>query len=360
VVSEAQYVARGIAGIRAVLEEQSAVVWPEVEARLSDYRHTSITTRVDPHHLTTAKSGLLKAGFLRYAPTVRTRGGREISILQLGDETDRQRRIADAAARKRLLYARYLGWSSGTDTKPGIIGPGLETVLHASLLKVSPFVGLRIENPVSGDTSTLAGVELPADLGSLDNGATWIDPNNGRRFAYPMEAKNLRDWLYPTSQEVFQLLEKAAYVAMGDPKHEVVPVLVCRRVQKTLVRMAADLGFHVIDVKRQYILPTRFKNSESENRKLHEVRSGLGFLDLTPSDAPDDTVIKQFRSVLPAYASRRADRWRTYGMQFMDLYPSLRRDSSRQRRSDVVNSIRQAMRGEPNPYDGERDADRGW
>lgn len=46
----------------------------------------------------------------------------------------RRRAFETAAARKRLLYARYLGWAEGSGREPGrLISPAAERVLHATL-----------------------------------------------------------------------------------------------------------------------------------------------------------------------------------------------------------------------------------
>lgn len=351
------YVEHGLAAARSVFFSELAVVWPELEARLSDARHPASPFTLDPHILTEVKRRLLKNGEIAYARVVETRG-REVGLLHSTDLRGRTGELEGVLQRKRLLYGRYLGWSTGTPSRPGVIGPGLERVLHASVLQASPRIGLRLENPLSGNTSVLAGSRLAHSDGSLDHGATWID-DDGNRFAFPVEAKNLREWLYPSSQEPFQLLAKAVDLSAQLPHHRVVPILVCRRAQKTLFRFAADLGFHVIPLAHQYIVPTRFTDPD-ELRRLNEVRSELAFLDLTPSAAPDRRIVKQFSETLPKVAVDRSERWATYGVTFVDEYIRLRTETSGQIRGAILATIRDAMRGEPNAYDGEEDEDRGW
>jgi hypothetical protein len=105
--TKAEWVAQGEAAVVALLEREHAVVWPaEVVAKLSDG-----PGRVDPHHLTTAVNNLT-FGLTIESVAAPTRGGGQISVLALVDRSGRQRAFEDATARKRLLYARYLNWSS--------------------------------------------------------------------------------------------------------------------------------------------------------------------------------------------------------------------------------------------------------
>jgi hypothetical protein len=51
---------------------------------------------------------------------------------EAGDDLEvRERVTEDTAARKRLLYARYLGWTSGTRSGQGLISLSAERIAHA-------------------------------------------------------------------------------------------------------------------------------------------------------------------------------------------------------------------------------------
>src|SRR5664280_1031077 len=82
-----------------------AVVWPEVEAKISDQPWPGLGTKVDPHHLTTAKAEMVRAGLLT-STTAATRGGRRVSVWHRPVERGAARAVTDASARKRLLHAR--------------------------------------------------------------------------------------------------------------------------------------------------------------------------------------------------------------------------------------------------------------
>ncbi|MER5917830.1 hypothetical protein ABT124_48000 [Streptomyces sp. NPDC001982] len=159
----------------------------------------------------------------------------------MSDTHRRQRAVTAAAARKRLLQARYLGWASGTKSGgTGVIGPALESVVHASLVQVAPH-GYRLVRPEGGgDISQLLGAPVP--IGPLDNAAllTVLDHQTFRptgTYWTLIEAKNLRLCIYPIHPELHQLLAKSASLQVANPGVSFVPVLVCRRAHYLTFRM---------------------------------------------------------------------------------------------------------------------------
>src|SRR5918995_224991 len=65
-----------------------------------------------------------------------TRGGSQVETIQPTDVAGRRTSIDRAAARKRLLYARFRGWSQASDRYPrGQIGPAGEDATRAAILR---------------------------------------------------------------------------------------------------------------------------------------------------------------------------------------------------------------------------------
>jgi hypothetical protein len=195
VPDEAVYVERGRKSILTVLQAEHAVVCAELEARVSEHGVADFG-RIDPNHVTTAVNDLMHADLLARV-TSATRGGRKIPIVFRTDPGARVKSVQSAAARKRLLSGRYLGWASGTEKTPGVIGPAMEHSVHASLLAAAPAHGFRVENVDTGQTSSLMGAEMPKPLGPLDNAFSFADPETRSWSAVPVEVKSLRDWLFP-------------------------------------------------------------------------------------------------------------------------------------------------------------------
>lgn len=101
------------AAVLDVLAEHHAVVHPELEARIAEANFSGASGNLDPHHVTNALRELRDAGAIEWV-NGSTRGGRDVQTIQPTDRRRRATKIDTAAARKRLLLARYNGWSQGT------------------------------------------------------------------------------------------------------------------------------------------------------------------------------------------------------------------------------------------------------
>jgi hypothetical protein len=299
------YIAFGERALGELVEREHAFVWAEAEAKIADRRWEGLPVSVDPHHLTRARFNLLRQGVLEEVEST-TRGGRTVTVYIPADLKGRNRAVQDAAARKRLLEARYLGWASGSKASGGgIIGPAGEAIVHASLIEAAPY-GYRLINPGSGEVRTMLGAQVPG--GSLDNGAflTVIDAQtltpDPRPYVVLIEVKNVRGWIYPSHHELHQLLNKAAALQNAHPRRSFLPVLVCARAHYLTNLMAEHMGFYVISMKRQYIRPS------VEERLLEEVREELGYL-LEAHESAVPAMVRHFTTTLQGVAPRTADRW---------------------------------------------------
>lgn len=201
---EDEYLALARQSLLDLLDTERAVVWSEVEAKLT--RETrSNEDAVYPHHLTTAKIQLIYEERIQSEKTL-TRGGHEIETFTLANITGQTTRVARAAARKRLLMARYRGWASGTSTYPhGLIGPAGEATVRKAIIDSG---ALAVTTPGAGEVSK---VLLTTLTGPLDSGG-WLPVLDNRGLPLPngmvyvpIEMKNVRDWLYPQAAELYQL-----------------------------------------------------------------------------------------------------------------------------------------------------------
>jgi hypothetical protein len=254
-VDKAYYIQLGVDAIMQMVAQEHALIWSEVEAKAADRRWEGVGRRVDPHNLSAARLRLRGKGLIAES-TATTRGGRSIPVLHMADLRRRRRAFEDAAKRKRLLQARYLSWAVGSPGRPGLFGPGGEKVLHQSLLEAAPH-GYRLIKPEGGGVAELFNEPVP--VGPIDNVAIVQVLNDvgvpiGSVVAL-FEVKNIRDWIYPRSSELHQLLDKAAQLQLSHPGLSFMPVLVCRRVHTTAIYMARDLGFQVLQSYNQFIQP---------------------------------------------------------------------------------------------------------
>lgn len=322
--------------ILELVERELALIVPaEVAAKLSDRPVLTLPPRVrgiDVHHLQPAWNELVRNGRLQRIDE-HTRGGRRISVITPGDHTGRTRAISDAAARKRLLHARYLSWASGSPSTPGIIGPAGERIVHQALSAAAP-TGYRLVNPAgSGQTTALFGQPVP--VGPLDNAAHLLtldaDGMPAGTITVLIEVKNVRQTLYPGDDEVHQLLDKAAQLQLRHPNHAFLPVLVCRSAHHTTINLANTIGAYVINTKQQFI------STYVDPTKLAPVVTELGY-DLVALDAPEPALPRHFTQTLQADAVRRAAAWAHYGPALADLFPLLRQQDLNRAARDELRS----------------------
>ncbi|KPN45047.1 hypothetical protein [Mycobacterium intracellulare] len=300
-VSPAEYDARAIERIRELLTDQHAAVRREVESRIAEGYWPGSGQNINPHHVSNALRTLVQSGEVEWVSGP-TRGGARVETLQPTNRTGRGDKIDRAAARKRLLYGRYLGWATGTKRHPkGLIGPAGEEAVRSAILESGAVLPTM---PGAGADPRPLGVVLP---GSLDSAGLTVpigdDGVPGTAVTLLFEVKNIRQWIYPSSAEPFQLLSKAILVQQARPEAAVVPILVCRRAHQTTFWMAKQMGFIVIDMGRQFI-------GAVEEDKMLEVRNGLWFNDLAIGEGPSLRVRDRLRSAVRAGSVAAAEVWR--------------------------------------------------
>jgi len=322
--SVGEWQAIALEAVRAFAASERAFTVMELEARLSDVQFQDFPP-ILPHHLTTARQTMQSRGELLYS-FERTRGGSHVALLTAADKPKATGR---AAARKRLLYTRYLGWTqSSAEWNPAPVPAGLEMVVHASLREAAPW-GYGLVKPEGGEVRRLFGAAVPG--GPMDNAAflTKVDPTMSappQTTTILIEAKNLRQWIYPRTQEMYQLLSKAVSLQVKHPGARFVPVLVCRRINRITGTMARQIGAHLIETKTQYVRPTVL-NIDDGQRKFDEVNAELGF-NLTLSDGGNRNMRDQFTTTLPNRVDDAAERWHAFAHHpdVPDLVARLRDD----------------------------------
>lgn len=286
--------------VLALLDEHSAVYQQELIARLNpeagpywDSGHA-----IEPTVVSETVNALVGAGLIRRVHN-RTRGGRSVPMLIPANTRGRATRIDRAVARKSLLVARYDSWAQASSRFPrGRLGPAGETAALASIRESH----CMVEGPDTQERTGLGGYRFS---GPVDWMGTTLSLSQGRVAVVVVEVKNVRSWIYPHSQEVYQLLSKAAGLQRHSPHLDIVPVLVCRRANRRMFAMAHHLGFFVVEAEQQ---PTGL--SEDEEGYLTEVRQELGYQDLRRGKEPIPKVTRGFAAVHENWP-RFADRWRT-------------------------------------------------
>lgn len=267
------------AALRDFVDEHLATSKIEMEAKLIDVFFQN--PPFEPHHLHDATRMLLRSGEI-VRVEASTRGGRKPPILLKADAKGRSREQSDRAARKRLLMSRYYSYVEGAKGRESsLAGPAGEIAFHTALVTAN--VGTHLSRLNRGRPTLESVMDQPVPVGPLDNGFVLQRLDSRGRPIGPwgvqvlVEVKNIREWIYPRTQELYQVLRKAALIQRANPTESFLPMLSCRRAHTTTNFMAKDFGFFVIDSRRQY-LPSNHAFIDPQH--LDEIRNELGLVDL--------------------------------------------------------------------------------
>lgn len=278
--------------VSRLIRREKVMSQRELESRVSDFviHHTP---RIEPHHISAIK--------------------RDLDLVTISDDpvpfyTRRKMRKLDYAApleRKQHLHRNYL--EIATTETCGSIG---EKVTFASIdAAAQQNPSLSTKQHSLGNVSELDGFTTS---GSLDTFCYYLSPSSGvERKAVPagIEVKNIREWIYPESQELWQTIRAATEL-------NCIPVLVTRRIHLTTASFCKSVGMAVFETQRQYFAPEL-----RDDPRLLNVYQDLYFRDILPWDSADRYITKFFASTLPsildrtvAHFARSAELLRSYAV----------------------------------------------
>lgn len=310
------------------------MVHPEAMSRISEPGFADYEYNINPHHVTTALRGLHDEEVIVTHKEV-TRGGHLVATITFNDLDNRASITKAAAARKRLLMARYTGWSQGTKRHPhGLIGPAGEHAVRSAILSAETVLPTA---PGAGEVGYILGTRL---TGKLDSAGLMVPMVKGlpeEPVTLLFEVKNLRSWIYPSSSELYQLLHKGIVLQKAQPTQPIVPILACRRAHKTSFWMAKQLGFVIIDMGVQF-------GGDVDETALDDIRNELHFTDLRAGSGPSLRVRDRLRDTLPGICTKIADEWQTTAMteplsDAIEDVRAARSTKSRLRRVDELRAV---------------------
>jgi hypothetical protein len=276
--SRSEWVELATVAAYAFIRERGAVVWPEVEAFLSEssWVHDNLDSSIptdwcpQPHHLTTARKRLVNAGAIRKQAAVLN--GRLVSTWI--DAVSSQQTATDRlAATKRRCYRTYLSWTN----RAQLCGAIAEQVVHRSLTALAGRY-LWIPDHKPGKVTLLCGQPITVG-GPLDSAGFWpLDPQDPSVGLVPfaVEIKNIRDWIYPWDHEHWDLLAKLA----AFPR--VIPVLVARKIHPLTFKCLADIGALGRETKCQWFANEGTTQAPLDPEKFDQITRLFGFRDAVP------------------------------------------------------------------------------
>jgi hypothetical protein len=266
-----EWAAIGRAAILDLLNEKFAAPWAEVEARIG--RGWKEFPPVQPLQLGSARRALRTEGLIieetsRQTPPVTT--------VRVPYPPGRKRELQRLLGRRRKAYRKYLSWAGDLN----LCGRQAERVVLASARAAASDAGLWVPPQAVGEINEVRGV--PLQRGSLDALAHILDLTNVASHAsLVIEVKNIHRWIYPQAPELWELLVKAAELAINTP---VLPVLACVRSAWQTGQLAKDIGFFTCQFRTQLFSPSI--NEQDFNDFVDEFG-----LDIIRHDGPLESVM---------------------------------------------------------------------
>lgn len=318
--------AEGRNALLDLLSERLVIPWFEAESRISSTGWKSFL-KVQPLQLHQARRSLVTEGQL-----IEERSSHAIPVVtvRIPFPPKRKREISRLRGLRRKLYRRYLQWTNDET----LCGKHAERVALESLKATQSEAGLYVPPQVPGSIDQVKGVQVTP--GPLDSFASILElPDLGSKVTLVVEVKNINRWIYPWTEELWELLVKAAHLASNIP---VLPVLVCMRWTQMTINMAKDIGFFVVQTRNQLFNPA------IPEHEFHEVVNDFGLTIMQhegPLDSIHDFLTKHLRQSPPPtppfdedipWYKRQADRFQTIApviLAYRNLANTLRDNARR-------------------------------
>jgi hypothetical protein len=206
--------------VKVGLAERFIVPWTEAEARIAFQRWKEFPP-VQPLQLHDARRSLAADNLIveevtHHHPPVTT--------IRLPFPPGRKRELERLRGERRKAYRTYLSWAQ--DSR--LCGKHAERVVLESAQSAASDAGLWVPPQVVGEIHTILGAS--SSRGPLDEvvyAHVLADPKPTADAILAVEVKNIHTWIYPWSKELWELLVKAAEVALDIP---VMPLAALRQI----------------------------------------------------------------------------------------------------------------------------------
>lgn len=282
-------VALGRKRLSNVLQRHIVAPMRTLEQKISDAGPTN--QRIDPHLLTIARAQLEEAG--RVLPRQR----RGMAWYHLDDASPLQ-------VEERLAELGPLHDRTSAQAFTMRVGQTLEIAVYRALTGQSlQFLGAFPDLDEHDDSTPyskeeppkfLSGKSMPGDM-RLD--FVVLHPTAG---PVGIEAKNIREWLYPNRREIVDLLHKCCSV-------DAVPVLIARRISYSTFSILHATGVLVHQTFNQL-----YPASDAELASLVQQKHLLGYHDVRVGNLPDRRLTKFLQKDLPVLIPPARERFSAY------------------------------------------------
>ncbi len=272
-----------------VLKKHGIATMRTLEQKIADAGPSN--QRIDPHTLTTVRNALSKQG----------------RIITIENQApwfhlhDAPARIVQKRLREQLpIYKRLQAGNTSAR-----LGQCLEIAIYRALLeqKSLDYFGSFRDLDEHDDSRLYSKEEPPRILsGRSLSGNQRLDFLIHHRDGgwAGIEAKNVREWLYPDREEIAELLRKA--VAL-----DIVPVLVGRRIPFVTFKVLSRCGVLFHQTYNQL-----FAEADRELAELARNKNLLGYHDIRTGNQPDQRLLTFIGTNLPQILRGARDRFDEY------------------------------------------------
>jgi hypothetical protein len=271
--SAAQWVALAQTRVLRILKSRVAATIRQLEVKISEAGPPDL--RPEPHHLTTALT-ILSKGPKPLVRAIKPKYEKKDDNARFYTLTETDTPVAQA--RIEQLLAPYR--------------------IHRDLIKYPDYCSLVLEDIVRASFDATGPYKFLGKIpkaGPLDAAYTLRDITLG------VEVKNQREWVYPTSAELWVMIRKCLEL-------DALPVLITRKTAYITRLLCNRVGIFTYQVHRQYF-------AELTEPYLGPIRhkDQLGYKDIvTAPIQPLPTLVAYLSRMLPASVAPYRERWEQY------------------------------------------------
>lgn len=307
-----------------VLRKQKVANFRTLEQKIADAG--PFNQRVNPHILTTARNHLLENGTL-------VRIIRQVPWFHLSD-------TPSETVNEKLQQLEPIHSALQSQRFNMRLGQTLEIAIFRALKGQSRlnFLGHFNDLDEHDDSSLYSKEEPPSGLsGNLIPNGKKLDfvVVTGEAGFVGIEAKNVREWLYPNRDEVRDLLLKCCYA-------NAVPVLIGRRIPFVTFKLLNACGAIVHQTYNQL-----YPSADSQLAGQAANKDLLGYHDIRVGNQPDGRLVKFFHTNLPNVV----DEARLKFDAFKDLVEPFARNSISY--AEFAGRVRRRLQGTTEDHDWE-------
>lgn len=191
--------------------------------------------------------------------------------------------------RKRQIIPIYEKYLRLTQREPDACGSVLEDILDFAISSSPNYQELGSR---ARPLLTFGNVTLP---GALDNIS--ILTAEAATYLVCFEAKNIREWIYGESHELWSLINKAN--CLSESVIKPLPILVCRKIPWYSRHAFEHLGVLGFETHRQVFNPLY----ETELADIRH-KDDLGFHDITTNTTPSPALLNFLNATIPEQAKK--------------------------------------------------------